>query len=143
MNFLIFRTSYDSFIDQNSLYADLHQYEHNINQEEDPFNCYHPAFFTLQCFINVVVFLHKIVPILSWPILINSCLILLIQQDGSFDNAPCQKACHEILRGICPVTNWTKCVIKDKIHYYQRITGSDPFLDNKLGTIHCIQYILE
>ena len=78
----------------------------------------------------------------SWPILFNSCLILLEQQDGSLDNALCQKARLDILRGIHPVANWTKYIKKCTVYYKKRITGSNPFHDSII-TINCINCILK
>ena len=126
----------------NSCCAELHQYQYNVYQEEFISDEFGPCFFGLQCLINLIVFSYKFVPIMSWPILINNCLILLIQKDGSLDNAFCQKARLKILRGICPVANWTKCIIECTIYAIKRITGTDPFNDS-ISTMYCFHCIIE
>ena len=131
-----------SFIKQNSFCAELHQYEQFVHEEEDSFYSYGPGFFILQCFINVIVFSHELIPLLCGPILFNSCLILLVQQDGSLDNALCQKARLEILRGIYPMADRTKYIKECTVYYKRCITGSNPFRQS-ITTINCINCILE
>ena len=141
-NIFFLRISTNSVIKKNPLYVELNQYEYNVYEKEDSFYCCGPTFFTLQWLINVIVFSHKLIPLLCGPILFDSCLILLEQQDGSLDNALCQKARLEILRGICPVANWTECMKECNVYYKRCIAGSNPFSDRFI-IINCIRCILK
>ena len=66
----------------------------------------------------------------------------MIQKDGSLNDAFCQKARLQILRGVCPVANWIKHIIQCVECNDKCIIRVDPYIASIIN-VHWMQNILE